>query len=83
MRNLLSPRLLTIAAILVICAVLIGHNMGVAGAQAPTNISVPGSTLAADPAPHTDWALTGLLLGGALIILLRPRRRKVVQATNE
>ena len=86
MRNLLSSRLLIITVVLVICVMLIGQNLGITGAQASAKASASGSALATThtpPAPHMDWALTSLLLGGALITLLRPRRRKVVQTTDE
>jgi len=79
MRNLLSSRLLLVVIVLVIGVMLLGQNMGIAGSQVSPETS--DSTVAASPPPQMDWALAGLLLGGALITLLRPRRRKVVPVT--
>ena len=79
MRNLLSSRLLVVVTALVIGVMFLGQNMGIAGSQASPETS--DSTVAASPPPQMDWALAGLLLGGALITLLRPRRRKVVPVT--
>ena len=81
MRNLLSSRLLIITIVLVVGVVLLSQNMGIAGPQVSAGPSGSDSTLAASAPPQMDWALAGLLLGGALITLLRPRRRKVVQVT--
>ena len=83
MRNLLSSRLLVITVVLVVSVMLLGRNMGIAGSQAPAKISDSDSTLATSDPPQTDWALMGLLLGGTLIALLRPRRKKVVPVTAE
>jgi len=80
MRKLLSSRVLLICVVAVICVVLVGQNLGIAGSQAPSETTDP--TVAATARPHVDWALAGLILGGALITLLRPRRRKVAEVTQ-
>lgn len=81
MRYLLSSRALLVAIILIVGVVLLVQNMGIAGPQSPTDISAADSTVATSAPPQVDWSLAGLLLSGAVITLLRPRRRKVVQVT--
>jgi len=83
MRNLLSSRILVFAIVIAVCAVLLSQNMGLAGAQGATETGNTDSTMTASTTPQMDWALAGLLLGGALITLLRPRRRKVVAVTSK
>ncbi|MDP6633475.1 MAG: hypothetical protein QGG42_01080 [Phycisphaerae bacterium] len=81
MRNVLSSRVLLATIIIIVVGVMLLGQMGIAGSQAPAEASASDSNLAASPAPQLDWALAGLLLGGALITLFRPRRRKVVKVT--
>ncbi|MDP6045877.1 MAG: hypothetical protein QGG25_09735 [Phycisphaerae bacterium] len=81
MKNLLSSRLLLVTIILVVGVMLVGQNMGIAGPQASPEASE--QVVAASPAPQLDWALAAIVLGGALITLLRPRRRKVVKVPAE
>ena len=83
MKSLLSSRFLLVAIILIVSVVLLAQNMGIAGSHAPTEKpSATDTTLAASPPPQMDWALAGLLIGGAVITLIRPRRRKVVPVTT-
>jgi hypothetical protein len=81
MRKILSSRLLLVAVILVIGIMVVGQNFGFAGPQASADASE--AVVAASSPPQFEWALAGLVLGGSLITLLRPRRRKVVQVTDE
>ncbi|MBL7220496.1 MAG: hypothetical protein ISS69_10310 [Phycisphaerae bacterium] len=81
MKRLLSSRFLPVAIILIVGVVLLAQNMGIASSRVPAETSTTDPTLAASPAPQMDWALAGLLTGGALITLLRPRRRKIVHVT--
>ena len=78
MKRLFSSRFLLISVILVIGVVLLVQNMGIAGPHPPLKPSAIDSTAAASPPPQLDWALAGLVVSGALITLLRPRRRKTV-----
>lgn len=82
MRKVLSSRFLLVTLILAVAALLLGQNMGIAGHQAPSEASAADSTIATTPAAQVDWALIGLLVGGAMITLLRPRRRKTVPVTR-
>ena len=82
MRKLLSSRFLLIAVILVVGVVLLGQNMGIASSHTPSETSPADSTVATSPPPQLDWALASLLISGALITLLRPRRRKTVPVTT-
>ncbi|MCP4376244.1 MAG: hypothetical protein GY794_08740 [bacterium] len=83
MKRLLSSRWLLVTVILVVCMVLLLQNMGVASSQVPAETSANNdSTLATLPQPHVDWALASLLIGGALVKLLRPRKRKIVAAPS-
>ncbi len=77
----LSSHVLLVTVILMAGLVFLGLNMEIAGAGAPSETSGADSTVAASPPPQLDWALAGLLAGGALITLLRPRRRKTVPVT--
>ena len=80
MRKLFSSRLLPVIVILVVGVMVVGLSMGVAAPQASadaSDLAAPAST-----GPQLDWALAGLLMGGALITLLRPRKRKIVKVTN-
>ena len=80
MKKLLSSRVLLVTVILVVGLVLLGQNMGIADSRTSAKTSVD-STVAASPPPQLDWALAGLLAGGALITLLRPRRRRIAPVT--
>ena len=83
MKSLLSSRFLLVAIILIVGVVLLAQNMGIASPHVPAETSTTDSTLAASPPPQMDWSLAGLLISGALITLLRPRRRKIVHVTAE
>ena len=78
MRKILSSRLLLVAVVLVVGVMIVGQNMGLANSQESSEAIV-----AASSPPQLDWALAGLVLAGALITLLRPRRRKIVQASDK
>jgi len=81
MKSLVSSRFFLVTIILIVGVVLLSQNMGIAGSQAPTKeASTADATLAVSPR-QMDWALAGLLLSGALITLVRPRRRKIAPAT--
>jgi hypothetical protein len=80
MKKFLSSRVLLVTVLLIIGLVLLGQNMGIADSRPPAKTTGTDSTVAASP-PQLDWALAGLLAGGALITLLRPRRRKTVPVT--
>jgi len=80
-RKWLSSRVLLVTVIIIAGLALLGHNMEIAGARTPSETSGADSTVATSPPPQLDWALAGLLAGGALITLLRPRRRKTVPVT--
>jgi hypothetical protein len=77
----LSSRVLLVTIILMAGLVFLGQNMGIASAPTPSETSGTDSTVATSPPPQLDWALAGLLAGGVLITLLRPRRRKTVPVT--
>jgi hypothetical protein len=79
MRKLLSSRLLIVAIVLVVGVMFLGQSMGIAGPQPSSE--TPEATLAASTPAQMDWALAGLLLGGTLIALLRPRQRRIVPVT--
>jgi hypothetical protein len=81
MKRLLSSRFLLVTIILIVSVVLLLQNMGIASSHLPAEASASETTLAASPPPHMDWALAGLLIGGALIKLLRPRKRKIAPVT--
>jgi hypothetical protein len=81
MRKLFSSRLLIVTIVLVVGVMLLGQSMGIAGPQQSAETAEP--TLAASSPPQMEWSLAGLLLGGTLIALLRPRRRRVAQVTAE
>jgi len=83
MKRLFSSRFLLVTVILMISVVLLVQNMGIAGSQTPVKTSGIDSTSAASPPPQLDWALAGLVVSGALITLLRPRRRKIVPVTTK
>ena len=82
MRKLLSSRFLLVTVILIVSVVFFGQSMGIADSRAPAETSATDSTVATSPPPLLDWALVGLLAGGALITLLRPKRRKTVPVTT-
>jgi len=83
MKRLFSSRFLLVTVILMISVVLLVQNMGIAGSQTPVKTSGIDSTATASPPPQLDWALAGLVVSGALITLLRPRRRKIVPVTTK
>ena len=83
MKSLLSSRFLFVAVVLIVCTVLLFQNMGIAGSQVSAENADTDSTLAASAPPRVDWALAGLLIGGALFTLLRPRRKAAVRVTTK
>ena len=66
-RKLLGKRDLVLGAFLLVCILFATQSFGI----------VQGAPAASDPAVavEMDWALIGVLVAGALIILVRPRRR--------
>jgi hypothetical protein len=71
--------MLMIAVIMIVSVILIGQSIGLAGPHMQAESPETDPALAVSAGPPVDWALGGLLLGGALITLFRPRRRKITK----
>lgn len=82
MKNLFSSRLLVLAVVIFVSVLLLGQSMGIAGSTASSEASNADAALAASSSPQMDWALAALVIGGTLITLLRPKRRRVVNVTK-
>ena len=75
--------MLMIAVVVVIGAILMGQSIGFAGPHTQAGSPETDPALAVSAGPPVDWALGGLLLGGAIITLLRPRRRKIAKENEK
>lgn len=70
-------RLFLVSFALVAILIIATHNMTIADAQAAANSAGSHGNATSAATPPLDWALAGLLICGALVAVLRPRRRKI------